>query len=160
FGLHTGEAERRGADYYGAALNLAARIRGEADGGEVLCSTTTGEVINGRLPDGYQLGDLGVHRLQGIRRPEQVLSIPGHAVPGPFSSATCPYPGMLAFDVGDHDIFFGRERVVDSIFERLGDGPVLAVVGASGSGKSSVLRAGVLAAVRAGDVSKCSEGSI
>src|SRR5262249_48255641 len=67
FGLHTGEAERRVADYYGAALNLAARIRGEADGGEVLCSTTTGEVINGRLPDGYQLVDLGVHRLRGIR---------------------------------------------------------------------------------------------
>ncbi len=66
--------------------------------------------------------------------------------------AECPYRGLLAFEAGDRRFFFGREAVVAEVIGRLEPGRLLAVVGASGSGKSSLLRAGVVAAVRACEV--------
>jgi WD40 repeat protein len=65
-----------------------------------------------------------------------------------------PYVGLAAFGPDDADRFFGRDRVVDAIGSRLLQQRFLAVVGASGSGKSSVLRAGLLPAVRSGPVSR------
>ena len=70
----------------------------------------------------------------------------------PPSAAECPYRGLLAFEPDDRAFFFGREEVTAKAIGRLAPGRLLAVVGASGSGKSSVLRAGVVAAVRAGEV--------
>ena len=155
FGLHTGEAERRGTDYFGPTINLAARSRAQADGGQIFCSTTTAELAAKTLPDGYHLVDLGVHRLRGIRAPERVYALAGEGVDAPFPSTECPYRGLLAFEAGDRDLFFGREPVVAALIERLEPGRLLALVGASGSGKSSVLRAGLLAATRAGEVACC-----
>ena len=48
----------------------------------------------------------------------------------------------------DAEFFFGRERLVDELVARLADAPLLAIVGASGSGKSSLLRAGLLPGAR------------
>lgn len=68
-----------------------------------------------------------------------------------------PYKGLRAFDDGDVDDFFGREILVDSLIERLAGTGVasrcLVVVGPSGSGKSSVVRAGLVPALRSGVVS-------
>jgi WD40 repeat protein len=61
-----------------------------------------------------------------------------------------PYPGLLAFDEADAPIYFGRDDDVRRLIERLnarraqGGAKLVAVLGASGSGKSSLLRAGVL----------------
>lgn len=62
----------------------------------------------------------------------------------------CPYQGLAAFDVDDAERFFGRERLVAALVARLATAPLLALVGASGSGKSSLLRAGLLPALAAG----------
>jgi DNA-binding SARP family transcriptional activator/WD40 repeat protein len=62
----------------------------------------------------------------------------------------CPWPGLLAYDVQDADRFAGRERLVAECVARLAAPGVLGVVGASGSGKSSLVRAGVLAALADG----------
>ncbi len=59
--------------------------------------------------------------------------------------AVCPYPGLVAYDVADADGFFGREANVIECLERLSQTGVVAVVGPSGSGKSSLVRAGVAA---------------
>lgn len=56
-----------------------------------------------------------------------------------------PYVGLAAFQTSDADLFFGRERVVDDLAERIRDRRFIGVFGASGSGKSSVLRAGLIA---------------
>lgn len=65
-----------------------------------------------------------------------------------------PFVGLAAFDEGDARNFFGREALVEQLVARIADTGALAralfVVGASGSGKSSVVRAGLLPAVRAG----------
>jgi WD40 repeat protein/DNA-binding SARP family transcriptional activator len=59
----------------------------------------------------------------------------------------CPFKGLAPFDESDAELFFGRERLVDELVSRLRDTPFLAVVGASGSGKSSLLRAGLVPAL-------------
>jgi WD40 repeat protein len=69
------------------------------------------------------------------------------AAPDREDGAQTPFVGLAAFDAGDAPFFFGRERLVATIVDRLCDEPLLALVGSSGSGKSSVLRAGVLPAL-------------
>jgi WD40 repeat protein len=63
---------------------------------------------------------------------------------------TCPYKGLATFDAADAEYFFGREQLVAELVARLVGAPLLAVVGPSGSGKSSVLRAGLLPALAGG----------
>lgn len=65
-----------------------------------------------------------------------------------------PYRGLLSFEVGDAEVFFGRTRARGELREvlvrQIGDGyPVVAVVGASGTGKSSLVKAGLLPDLKA-----------
>src|SRR6185436_9071381 len=66
------------------------------------------------------------------------------------SPVRCPFKGLAAFDVADAPFFFGRERLVAELVAKLVGAPLLGVVGPSGSGKSSVVRAGLLPALAAG----------
>ena len=61
-----------------------------------------------------------------------------------FDIEVCPYKSLEAFTQDDAYFFHGREELVDKIIEKLKSNSFLAVVGASGSGKSSVVRAGVI----------------
>ncbi|KOT88541.1 hypothetical protein ADK86_32180 [Streptomyces sp. NRRL F-5755] len=65
--------------------------------------------------------------------------------------AEAPYVGLAAFRAEDTDRFFGRESLVDELVQRLARQRFVAVFGASGSGKSSLLRAGLLPRIRAAD---------
>lgn len=67
----------------------------------------------------------------------------------PTEPGVCPWRGLAAYDVVDAPWFAGREHLVAELLSRLASTRALAVVGASGSGKSSALRAGVLAALAA-----------
>ncbi|MFF3426031.1 hypothetical protein [Streptomyces sp. NPDC002602] len=60
-----------------------------------------------------------------------------------------PYVGLAAFRAEDAELFFGRERLVEDLVATLARHRVLALVGASGAGKSSLLRAGLLPRLRA-----------
>jgi energy-coupling factor transporter ATP-binding protein EcfA2 len=60
-----------------------------------------------------------------------------------------PYAGLTAFQPDDSPWFFGRERLVDDLETRVAEQRFVAVFGASGAGKSSVLRAGLLPRLRA-----------
>ncbi len=152
FGLHTGEARRRGGMYFGPSINLAARVRGAAGGGEIVLSEMTADLVADQLPPGYEIIDLGPHHLKGISRPETIKALAGPSLATAVTAAECPYRGLLAFEAQDREMFFGREDVVRDVLMRIAPGRLLAVIGASGSGKSSVLRAGVLAAVEAGEL--------
>ena len=152
FGINTGEAERRGTDYLGPAVNLAARLRDQADGAQIFLSAVTAELVGRHLPDGCELVDLGPHHLGGAGPSERIHAARAAGVSAPLSATECPYRGLPAFEPEDRDYFFGREEVVRELIGRLAPRTLVAVVGASGSGKSSVLRAGVVASVRAGEV--------
>jgi tetratricopeptide (TPR) repeat protein len=55
-----------------------------------------------------------------------------------------PFPGLRPFEADEHELFFGREGQSEEILARLRQHRLVAVVGASGSGKSSLIRAGLL----------------
>ncbi|MGO1056126.1 nSTAND1 domain-containing NTPase [Crossiella sp. CA198] len=65
------------------------------------------------------------------------------------ASGRAPYRGLHSFRDADADLFFGREKLVAEIADRVRANPVTFVLGASGAGKSSVLAAGVLPGLRA-----------
>ena len=70
-------------------------------------------------------------------------------VPAGDRAVACPFKGLASFDIDDADVFFGRERLLAELVARLVGAPLLGIVGPSGSGKSSAMRAGLLAALTA-----------
>ncbi|MET0675515.1 MAG: ATP-binding protein [Bradyrhizobium sp.] len=60
-----------------------------------------------------------------------------------------PYPGLRPFDLGDEDFFFGREAQTRSLYAKLKVNRLIAVVGRSGCGKSSLVRAGLVPLLKA-----------
>ncbi|GAA4622857.1 hypothetical protein GCM10023196_016730 [Actinoallomurus vinaceus] len=87
----------------------------------------------------------------GVRPPRH------HGPPSPTAAADdfCPYQGLAPFDAEGADFFFGRARATRGVLERLGPrlterGTILLVSGASGVGKSSLLRAGLIPALAKG----------
>ncbi len=58
-----------------------------------------------------------------------------------------PYPGLTAFDEAHSQVFFGREEFVESLLRSLRNHRLVAIVGPSGVGKTSVLRAGLIPAL-------------
>lgn len=101
-------------------------------------------------------GELGLEasralqRLQrGILNHEAELQEVREAVVAPVS-VVCPFKGLAPFDRDDAEFFFGRERLVAAVIGRLAATPFVGVVGASGSGKSSIVQAGVVPALESG----------
>ncbi|UWE07635.1 XRE family transcriptional regulator [Actinacidiphila bryophytorum] len=72
------------------------------------------------------------------------------AAPPPDADTPVPYRGLRRFEAQDSELYFGREDLVARLVEKLGRQRLVAVVGASGSGKSSLLRAGLVPALRSG----------
>jgi hypothetical protein len=72
------------------------------------------------------------------REPEESAQTTGAEPIGP-----CPYPGLAYFGPNDADLFFGRDAAITRLAEAVGRQSFTALVGASGSGKSSVVLAGL-----------------
>lgn len=64
-----------------------------------------------------------------------------------------PFPGLRAFEVNEDILFFGREKQVDELLKKLSKTRFIAVIGSSGSGKSSLIKAGLIPALFRGRVS-------
>ena len=87
--------------------------------------------------------------LQFVR--EQARALSGPATPTRVATeGICPFKGLASFEPVDAEYYFGRERLVAELVARLVGAGFLGIVGPSGSGKSSVLRAGLLPALAGG----------
>jgi WD40 repeat protein len=98
--------------------------------------------------------DLALRRLDALMTPIPIPVAPDdpageEAAPAP---GPCPYKGLEPFQSEDAEWFFGRNELVAELGVRLSETAFLAVIGPSGSGKSSALRAGLLPAVWSGKV--------
>ncbi|MEO0435163.1 MAG: toll/interleukin-1 receptor domain-containing protein [Cyanobacteria bacterium J06656_5] len=71
-----------------------------------------------------------------------------HNTPSQIRLPDCPYPGMLPFSEENSDRFFGREQEIEELLERLRLSRFITVIGSSGSGKSSLVLAGLIPALR------------
>lgn len=91
------------------------------------------------------LGQARGELLAGVTDYQEVTEQSSVVEPG-----VCPWKGLAAYDVADAPWFSGRERLVAELLTRVASARLVAVIGASGSGKSSLLRAGLLAALDAG----------
>jgi WD40 repeat protein/class 3 adenylate cyclase len=162
-GLDVGEAVAVDGGYRGGALNLAARLCSLAGPGEVLASPEVAHLA--RKVEGLDYVERGAVRLKGLEKPVEVVAVRPErvdaarelafqraldpAVTGALETRN-PYKGLRAFVEDDAEDFFGREALTEHLVERLAQTRFLAVVGPSGSGKSSVIRAGLVPRLRAG----------
>ena len=96
----------------------------------------------------------GVLELQRLRAEPALRSVdadkPASPAGTPRATDACPYKGLARFDASDAVYFFGREQLAAELVARVVGASVLAVIGPSGSGKSSLVRAGLLPALRDG----------
>jgi WD40 repeat protein/class 3 adenylate cyclase len=175
-GMHTGEPSVAGERYIGLGVHRAARICAAAHGGQILLSRASYAVlVDEALPD-ITFRDVGEHRLKDLDRTERIYQLVVPDLPAEFAplrtteavepdalalagrerelivaaEGFCPFKGLASFEPVDADYFFGRERLVAELVARLVGAGFLGIVGPSGSGKSSVLRAGLLPALASG----------
>lgn len=114
--LHTGEVELRDGDYFGRAVNRAARLRSLALGGQILCSGATAELVIDTLPDDVVLADLGMRQLRNLPRPEHVFELRLETAEPPAEAGGEPFerPALPAVSTGPGP-FVGRGRELDCL---------------------------------------------
>jgi predicted ATPase/class 3 adenylate cyclase len=135
--IHTGHCEERDGDYFGPAVNRAARLEAIAHGGQVLLSEATAALVREGIPEDCSLIDLGEHRLKDLGRPEHVFQI---SAPGLEPS----FPALRSLDNPEleHNLpiqltsFVGREKEISEVHRLVDDSRLVTLVGPGGSGKT------------------------
>jgi hypothetical protein len=126
-GLHTGKAELRDGDYFGTAVNRAARLMAVGHGGQIICSSSTAEVAD----TDAALVDLGEHRLRDLDRPMHIFQIGDGSFPSLRSLNA--FPGNLPIQLTS---FVGRQEELTSVAKALGASRLVTLTGAGGVGKT------------------------
>jgi predicted ATPase/class 3 adenylate cyclase len=136
-GLHIGEAQQRGGDYYGTAVNRAARLMSAANGGQVLLSAAVASILADNMPEGVSLRDLGEHRLKDLQRPEHVFQLVHPELPADFPAIASlnRLPNNLP---SQPTVFVGRQAELGEINGLLVAETVrlLTLIGPGGTGKT------------------------
>ena len=134
-GLHTGEAQRRGDDYFGPVLNRAARIMSAGHGGQILCSAATSALVPDALPEGVGLQDLGEHQLRDLDRPETIFQVTHSDLVASFASlrGIDQRAGRLPTPASS---FVGRAREAAQVARSLEEARVVTLTGVGGVGKT------------------------
>ena len=136
-GLHTGVAELRDGDYYGAAVNRAARIMAVAHGEQLLLSAATEALVRGAIPEGMALREMGEHRLKGILNPERLLQVVA-------PDLRADFPPLASFNghslPAERDTFIGRREALAELQGRFDYGArLVSVLGVGGTGKTRLV---------------------
>jgi predicted ATPase/class 3 adenylate cyclase len=134
-GLHVGVSERRDNDFFGPAVNRAARIMRVAHGGQVLLSEAMAALIRERLPGGVALRDLGAVRLRDLSNVEHVYQVlhPELRETFPPVHSLEATPNNLPLQVTS---FIGREQELAEVKKLLRATRLLTLFGLGGIGKT------------------------
>ncbi|MGZ9032270.1 MAG: ATP-binding protein, partial [Burkholderiaceae bacterium] len=134
-GLHLGHDQRRDNDFYGPAVNRAARISNAAHGGQVLLSGAVAERVRGTLPPGAGLRELGLVRLKDLSSPERVFQLT-------HPSLRPDFPALRSLESTPNNLpqqlnsFVGREREMGEVRELLRKHRLVTLLAMGGVGKS------------------------
>jgi predicted ATPase len=129
-GLATGEAELRGADYFGAVLNRAARVMAAGHGGQILLAESTAGLLSG-----VDLVDLGPRRLRDLPTPVQVFQVRA-------AGLRTEFPPLRAIDVSPGNLppqttsLIGRESEVGEVRAAVKAHRLVTLTGVGGVGKT------------------------
>ena len=134
-GLHLGADQRRDNDFYGPAVNRAARIMNAAHGGQVLLSQAVAARLAGCLPPSVVLRDLGPVRLRDLGSAEQLYQLvhPQLRTDFPALRSMASTPNNLAQQLNS---FVGRDRDMEQVRHLLANSRLLTLLGMGGLGKS------------------------
>ncbi|HXY92985.1 MAG TPA: adenylate/guanylate cyclase domain-containing protein [Acidimicrobiia bacterium] len=134
-GVHTGPAELRDGDYYGTAVNRAARLMSVAHGGQVVVSLTTEELVRDDLADGTSLRDLGDHQLRDLARAERVFQLCASGLQADFPplQSLDAYAGNLPAQLTS---FVGRQEELSAVGDVLRASRLVTLTGVGGVGKT------------------------
>lgn len=133
-GIHTGEAEPRGDDYFGRTVNQAARIMDAANGGQITISGTTFAVVRGVAPPDTTLVDEGAHRLKDLQEPVRIYRL--------VRSEASDLRPLRTLDITANNLptqltsFVGRDDEVASLAAALADTRLVTLTGLGGIGKT------------------------
>jgi len=122
-------------DYYGSAVNRAARLRAIAHGGQTVLSGSTFEVMRDHVPEGVTITDMGLHRLKDLARPEQVFQLDVDELPRTFPALRSldAVPNNLPVQLTD---FVGRRSELEDAKRIIGDTRLLTILAPGGAGKT------------------------
>ncbi len=129
-GIATGEAEQRGDDYFGAALNRAARVMAVGHGGQILLSVTTAGLVTG-----VELIDLGEHRLRDLSNAEHLFQVCADGL-------RLDFPRLRTLDAVPGNLprlatsFVGRDAEVKELVELVATYELVTLTGVGGVGKT------------------------
>jgi predicted ATPase/class 3 adenylate cyclase len=126
-GVHSGQAELRDGDYFGTAVNRAARLMAVAHGGQVLVSGASAGLVDAAVA----WLDLGEHRLRDLDRPMHVFQVGAGSFPALCSLDVLP--GNLPWLAGS---FVGRQTELAAVAEELGASRLVTITGVGGVGKT------------------------
>jgi predicted ATPase/class 3 adenylate cyclase len=133
--VHSGEAFERDGDYFGPALNRAARLMAIGHGGQILVSGATAALAQTALPSDMSLRDMGEHRLRDLAEPMAVFQVvhPELVVEFPPLRSLDPAPGNLPRQMTS---FVGRERDVEQVAALIRERWLVTLTGVGGVGKT------------------------
>ncbi len=138
-GVHLGEVIVDGDDIYGDGVNVAARLESLAEPGGICISEAVRSAVGTKLPFAYAF--MGEREVKNISEPVRAYRVDVDEADAPPS---CPYPGMVPFGAVDAAHFYGRSEEVARMVQLLRRQRFMMVIGPSGSGKSSLVYAGLL----------------
>jgi class 3 adenylate cyclase len=133
--IHTGEAEERDGDFFGPAVNRAARLLDAAHGGQVLISESTAGLVQDSMAEGASLVDLGEHRLKDLARAERIFQLSHLELSAEFPSLRSleALPNNLPVQLTS---FVGRDHQLAEVKSLLDDHRLVTLTGVGGVGKT------------------------